>query len=143
MKKAISPVIATLLLILIAVAASVIVYVWATGYIGAAAPSTTPELQERIKIDSLNYETDTNNKVTITIYVRNIGDVNVEISAAYLIAPNGTVIKSNTTANVEISPGTVGEVKITDVGELEPGTYIVKVATEEGVEATASFTYRT
>jgi flagellin-like protein len=46
-RRAISPVIATLLLIVIAVAAAVLTYIWLTGYMGTITPRQTPtQLQD-------------------------------------------------------------------------------------------------
>ena len=47
-RKGVSPVIAALLLILIAVAAAVMLYAWVVGYAGQMRP-TTPETAERLK----------------------------------------------------------------------------------------------
>ncbi|MEM3993983.1 MAG: archaellin/type IV pilin N-terminal domain-containing protein [Thermofilum sp.] len=41
-RKGISPVIATLLLIVIAVVAAVLTYIWVTGYMGTLSPREVP-----------------------------------------------------------------------------------------------------
>jgi len=89
--KGISPVIATLLLILIAVAAAVLVYVWVTGYASSMAQTSAPELEEQIKIDSVSVKLYDDN-INVTVYVRNIGDVEVNITDLYIIDPSGKVI---------------------------------------------------
>jgi flagellin-like protein len=66
--RAISPLIATLLLIAIAVAASVITYSWVMSMIG----SQSQQAQTQVRIDLVNWDL-TNNKVTVT--VRNTGSV--------------------------------------------------------------------
>ena len=89
--KGISPVIATLLLILIAVAAAVLVYVWVTGYASSMTKAGAPELEERIKIDTVNATAGI--PINVTIYVRNIGSTAVDISSAYIIiAHNNTCL---------------------------------------------------
>jgi len=94
MKKAVSPVIATLLLILIAVAAAVLVYVWVTGYATSITSSGTPELRERIKVEAVSYSDD-----TLTIYVRNVVDVIVTIDSIYVMyAENSTIVTMTTTS---------------------------------------------
>jgi len=57
MKRAgVSPVIATLLLIVIAVAAAVLAYIWIIGYQGTLTQqASTAQLQERIKIEAVEY----------------------------------------------------------------------------------------
>ena len=136
-RKAVSPVIATLLLILIAVAASIIVYVWVTGYVGGATPQSTPEIMEKIKIDSVKVS-----GTTVTIYVRNIGDVDVNIGAAYILDPaSGTVKAENTSipTTLTISKGDVGEIIITNANLNSGDVYVAKVVTENGVEAATVF----
>ena len=142
-RKAISPVIATLLLILIAVAASILVYVWVTGYVSSATSGAeAPQLQERIKIDAVNISKN-GDQVNVTIYVRNIGNVAVNVTSGYIInATASDVVGSNTTANLVLNPGDVGELEVTINGTLSSGTYIAKVVTRNGVEATYPFTYR-
>ena len=110
-KSGISPVIATLLLIVIAVAAAIIVYAWTTmfttmqtGRAGAiiatetvdipknfVTPATAPKLYpgniSRLYNDRRNY--------TIAVTVRNIGSTDVAIINVYL---NGTLVTQNATA---------------------------------------------
>ena len=82
-KKAISPVIATLLLILIAVAASILVYVWVTGYASSVTGAEASQLQERIKIDTVSVPSGTAGS-NVTIYVRNIGNVEVNVTLSLI-----------------------------------------------------------
>jgi len=144
MKKAISPVIATLLLILIAVAAAVLVYVWVTGYASSMTKAGAPELQEQIKVEAVSYDPDTD---TLTVYIRNIGDTKVTISAIYVInATTNEVVKAVTGDDIDnslkdLDPGEVGSQTI-DKLVLEPGvTHIVKAVTKNGIEAAMSFSY--
>ncbi len=71
--KAISPVIATLLMIAIAVVASLVVYAWVTGYIGG----TTTTAGKAIQIQSFAPMTASN---TLVIYVQNVGQGDVKIN---------------------------------------------------------------
>jgi len=139
MRKAVSPVIATLLLILIAVATAVLVYVWVTGYASSVTSTGTPELQEKIKIDAVDYEGGTE----LTVYIRNIGDVSVEIDAVYVVeATTNNVVGSKTDVGQTLSAGDVASVDVTLDDQLTEGvTYIVKAVTTNGVEAAVSFSY--
>ena len=135
MRKAVSPVIATLLLILIAVAAAVLVYVWVTGYASSVTSTGTPELHEEIKIDAVSYS-----GTTLTVYVRNIGDVNAVIDAVYIISTGNVVVASDTDVSSTLTPGQVTSVTLS--ATLNAGeTYIVKAVTSNGVEAATSFSY--
>ena len=81
--KAISPVIALLMLIFITVGVSVVIYAWTTGYI--TSYETQPTGFEEIKVEAYKV-----NGKLLTIYVRNIGDTSVIINSVYLISPTGT-----------------------------------------------------
>jgi len=76
-KKAISPILATLLLIVIAVAAIVVTYAWIMTYMAG----TTGQAGSRIKFDSVKIDAATNN---VTIYVRNWGTENVVVDKVYI-----------------------------------------------------------
>jgi len=134
MKKAVSPVIATLLLILIAVAAAVLVYVWVTGYATSITSSGTPELRERIKVEAVSYSDD-----TLTIYVRNVGDVSVTIDSIYVMYAENSTIVTMTTTSRDISVNDVESISVS-VSLATDTTYIVKVVTTNGVEAASTFT---
>jgi flagellin-like protein len=137
-KRGVSPVIATLLLIVIAVAAAVLTYIWVTGYMGTLqSQAGAQQVQERIKIEAIDI---TNDKV----YIRNIGETKVTIAAVYLInSATGSTIASDTSVNTELSPGELMDVSLTLSGNVNSGvTYIVKAVTAKGTEATYQFTYR-
>ena len=134
-RRGLSPVVSVLLLILIAVAAAVIIYAW---FSGAASknPTNVPQLYERISIDAVKV-----NPNNVTIYVRNIGSVDVNITSAYLMdAKSNAVLCSNTSLNVKVPAGTVENVTIRGC-TLSTGTYVAKVTTKSGVETTYTFTY--
>jgi len=85
-RKGISPIIAVLLLVIIAVAAAVLTYLWVLGYIGTVQQQGgTQSLQERIKVEGIEVE---GGSIT-DVYIRNIGDVNANISTIYLVEPSG------------------------------------------------------
>ena len=137
-RRGLSPIVSVLLLILIAVAAAVVIYSW---FSGAASknPTNTPQLYERISIDAVKVNTSNS---SVTIYVRNIGSVTVNITSAYLMsAKNNSVICYNTAVYELISPGGVKPILLTSCKISTPGTYVVKVTTKSGVETTYTFTY--
>ncbi len=138
-KRGVSPVIAVLLLIVIAVAAAVLTYLWVLGYIGTVqSTGGTEQLQEKIKIEG----TDISGGYLRGIYVRNIGDATVRVNAVYFIRENGDSdqIYSGTAT---ISPGRVVYIDTYDRYLTSGDTYTIKATTETGVEATYVFTYRT
>jgi len=83
MLKAVSPVIATLLIILIVVASSVIVYLWVSGYAGSLTSASTEQtFREAIKIEAIK-TIETDEGTLIILWVRNIGDTTVKVNSAY------------------------------------------------------------
>jgi flagellin-like protein len=149
-RTGVSPVIATLLLIVIAVAAAVLAYIWIIGYQGTLTQqASTAQLQERIKIEAVGYYPAAGNKLNAS--VRNIGDVTVNVTAIYVYnVTTGSVVASEilTGSNaVVLAPGEVKPVPPKGqevIVVLKPGvTYTVKVVTQKGTEATYTFTYRT
>ncbi|MEM4852153.1 MAG: archaellin/type IV pilin N-terminal domain-containing protein [Thermofilum sp.] len=137
-RKGISPVIATLLLIVIAVVAAVLMYIWVTGYMGTLSPREVPgQLRERIKIDAVSVGTN-----DVTIYFSNIGESTVNIAGAYVLFEDFTVVPNcAATANLPqgVQPGATDQVQIQGCALQADRTYIAKVTTREGVEATYIF----
>lgn len=79
--KGASPVIAILLIIVIAVGVSIMLYLWTTGKIGEA-PSY--EGREMIKVEGGSV-LEVGGYTIITVYVRNIGDITAKVNGAYLV----------------------------------------------------------
>ncbi|MEM1669629.1 MAG: archaellin/type IV pilin N-terminal domain-containing protein [Candidatus Methanomethylicaceae archaeon] len=80
-KKAISPIIATLLLIVITVAAAVVTYTFVMGFVGTGT-ATTGAAQGQLSYDSFNVNGTSYS--SITIYLRNIGGKAVVLNAVYV-----------------------------------------------------------
>ena len=130
-KRAFSPVIAALILMLIAVAAGVVVYGYVMGWLGGATnvpPGTKGELQ----FDSL-YAT-AGSPGAITTYVRNVGQKELTLSRVYVNGGNMTFALSDYTLSV-------GEVsgEITVIYTMTAGrTYEVKVTCTDGTSISQS-----
>jgi flagellin-like protein len=137
-RKGISPIIATVILVLIAVAAGVMLWLWVSGFT-SAMPAEQQALNERIRIDAVKVEGGSDSNKNVTIYVRNIGKTDVAIGAAYILDTSNTIIASNTDTQTLISPGNVEEVTVSSV-QLKSGyAYVAKVVTINGVETTYTF----
>jgi flagellin-like protein len=138
-RKGVSPVIATLLLIVIAVAAAVLTYIWVTGYIGRTTTAAeAPQLQERIKINAVQAAAGTG--VTVTISAMNIGDVKVTIKAAYILTEGGTQVCFNTNVGTSSDPGQINDIQVSGCSLSAGTTYVAKIVTVKGTEATFTFT---
>jgi flagellin-like protein len=93
-KKAISPILATLLLIVIAVAAIVVTYAWVMTYM----TSTTGQAGILLRKDAINWQSGTPKK--IVIYVRNTGVADATIDAVYIgTSSTNLTLQSSVTYN--------------------------------------------
>ena len=161
-RRSVSPVIAVLLLILIAVAMAVMLYMWAIGYAGQIRP-TTPETSERLKIetgrlfkwgtDVPNYPDDDTSimDVNVTLVVKNVGGSDVNITEAYLLSAGYEIVSYIDTYGSKRVLAYVDHIsmadKLLEVGKayelhicfpdakVQRGrTYIVKIVTSLGNE---------
>lgn len=144
LKKGVSPIIATVILVLIAVAAGVMLWLWVSGF-ASTTPAQQQALNERIRIDAVQVNT-TGDTTTVTIYVRNMGNSDVKIGAAYILDTTGIIKATNTSTNYlpTIQPNRVEKVLVKDIpsNTLSTGyAYVAKVVTINGVEATYTFVY--
>src|SRR4030067_2183418 len=78
--KAISPVLSVLMMIAVAVAASLVTYAWVMGYLGFA----TNKVGKAIQIQSIARD----GSGLMTVYVQNVGDSDVSLSSVFV---NGTL----------------------------------------------------
>jgi len=85
-RKGISPIVATVLMILIAIATGIVVYTFAAGWVGSRFSEATGP-QAVLVVESGSY-----NGTHFILYVRNDGASNVNITRAYITHPNGTVV---------------------------------------------------
>jgi flagellin-like protein len=117
--KAISPVISVLLMIAVAVVASLVAYAWVMGYMGFQTAKTG----QAIQIQSV----DPVNKV---VYVQNVGDGMVSFSDPCVFV-DGTGYVSNATSTKYDKGETVG-LYISGATFTAGNTYTVKVTTTDG-----------
>ena len=106
--KAISPVIATLLMIAIAVVASLVVYAWVSGYMGFQ----TDKAGESIALPSVAGVVHTGTHIgDLVTYVQNVGQGTIEVGAVYVddvlqsdlvFTPDDRVVKEGNTVEIKI-----------------------------------------
>ena len=136
--KAISPVIATLLMIAIAVVASLVVYAWVSGYMG----TTTTKAGKAIQIQSYAPTgTDPLNPTSLLVYVQNVGQGDVELSQAQSVYIDSILVPISKPTDSKI-PITVGQtVELTvplPTGYQKGDTINIKVTTTDGTFMTAT-----
>ena len=87
--RAVSPVIAVLLMIVIAVAAALFAYAWVMGYLDFL----TVRVDQGVQVQAIHWDNDTQ---TLTAYAQNVGPSDVEIANVYVddvLAINGTSVR--------------------------------------------------
>ncbi len=121
LRKGISPIIATVLLILIAIATGIVIYAFMAGWIGTRF-STTSGPQAVLVAESGYYNA---TKGYFVIYVRNDGSRDTNISRVYVIdnAGNSYLINSvsRNTSLSSLSTAAVGELTYSPTG----ATYLI------------------
>ncbi len=144
LRKGISPIIATVLLILIAIATGLLIYAFATGWVGSrTSTGTGPSSSITIEAASIY------SNGTVVAYVRNIGGVPTNVSAVYVTELSNGTVYANTSSNKIVSGGNPinpGEVKKvvadTDLSPKAGYSYEIKVVTSDGASATLTITYK-
>lgn len=145
-KRAISPIIATLLLILIAIAAGVVVYAYVLGFIGNSINQNgTGPSSESLTINAWVVES---NDTSVLIFVQNTGSNPINITSAFFYNSAGSLLTQNTTlagygsthgAGVIVNSGATGSVYVKGVSGFVKGqSYQAKVVTTLGGSATTA-----
>ncbi len=93
-RHAVSPVIATLLMIAVAVAASIIVYVWAIGLLGSLMGGGGSQTRQQLILESYNWQGS-----SLTFSIRNVGSATVTVASVYL---GGNALATNLASTVSI-----------------------------------------
>jgi flagellin-like protein len=126
-KRGISPILATLLLIVIAVAAIVVTYAWVITFTG----STTGQAGVILNKDAVNWQAS-----NVTIYVRNSGISDAVIDSVYIGTSYENLVKQTSVtydlpSKVVASNGGTITVTVTFSG-VEHTVYYFKIAPLEG-----------
>jgi flagellin-like protein len=125
-RKAVSPVIATLLMIAIAVAASILVYVWSMGIIGTLQTAGGEQTKEQVILEAYDW-TDPDKLV---LYLRNTGSTDVTIAGVYVGGKD-----YSPATGVPISLGGEAksiEISTSDLDVTAGQSVIVKIVTKTG-----------
>lgn len=147
-RRGVSPIIAVLLLILIAIAAGVMVYAFVAGWVGSATSSTTVA-QGQLSVDYAFANATSEN---MTVYIRNVGGVNVNIDSIYVSEAGGgevpwdfvndttgTIVYGNSYPKIDVNtltiqPGSVVAIVIdfSTSGLNEGQLYTIKIVADDG-----------
>jgi len=141
-RRSISDIVAVTLLIVIAIAAAVIIYMWLSGLIGSVHTSTSAT-QVKLEITGANVTEPSNGYYKVYATVYNPPDSpSTSITVGELEFTNGTMICSSNASGITISPsppispGQSATVHFTCSGSVaSPGTPVeVVLVTSQGVE---------
>ncbi|UCC57602.1 MAG: hypothetical protein JSW14_04260 [Candidatus Bathyarchaeum sp.] len=130
LKRGISPILATLLLIVIAVAAVIVTYAWVMTFTG----STTSQAGAVLTVDNVRFYTSGSDFVEVTLRNSGTGDAKVEavyvgtsdsnlaLQSSVSYDPNSQIVVAGSSLNVTIT-----------YDWTDGTTYYFKMATEEGL----------
>jgi len=123
-RRAVSPVIATLLMIAIAVASGTLVYVWSMGIVGTLQGSGGQQTKQQLMLEAYKATGS-----TWTLNLRNPGSATVTVAAVYV---NGTSC-AFTPTGFTLGPTAAGALQVTVASGLSQGVgYPVKIVTVDG-----------
>lgn len=122
-KMGVSPIIATLLLIVIAVAGSIVAYAFVTGFIGGVQPQP---LNTGMSVDSVS-----SSQSNVILYIRNTGDAPLTVATCYVQGASSLVMIPITPA-ISLSPGGVSTITIAN--NFSDGQYQFKVVSTSGAQ---------
>ena len=131
--RAVSAVIATLLLIAIAVAAAIIVYVFSIGLLGGLQTSGGQQVKQQLIMEAYNW-VDTTKPVTLTL--RNVGPAKEQFADWFINGAAATAGGACVTGGTPVGTLDVGQscvATLTDPSTPSAGvSYVIKVVTVDG-----------
>lgn len=131
--RAVSQVIAALLLIAIAVAAAVLLYVFSIGLLGSLGSSGGQQTKEQLIMEAYQWDT-TAGKISLT--VRNVGSSAIDVTKTDVFINGlaaGTGLGGACTATLNAGSSCVGSVTVPTAGTYVAGTaYPLKLVTSDG-----------
>jgi len=136
--KGLEPIVAAVLLIVVAVIGAVLVYLWFSGYV-TRATSQAEQLSaaEQLKIEAIEIPS----AGTVRIYVRNVGTIPIDVASAYVL--NAITLTTECggvlSTAVNIPAGDADYADATGCSLNAGERYIAKVVTKRGTEAAAVF----
>ncbi|MCU7787680.1 flagellar biosynthesis protein FlaG [Pyrobaculum sp. 3827-6] len=140
--KGLEPIVAAVLLIVVAVIGAVLVYLWFAGYVTkATSQAEQMAASEKLKIEAASLPATTD--PTATVYVRNLGGVQVQIVTAYLFPVGSSApLCDPVNPGVTINPGELKTFGITFSGCTTTSgyDYVIKLVTAKGTEIATTVT---
>jgi len=139
--RGLEPIVAAVLLIVVAVIGAVLVYLWFAGYVTkATSQAEQMAASEKLKIEAANL-TSTGG----TLFIRNLGGDKVTIATIYILRPgtiNPLCMSTQLSGSATIDPGALQIVKFSISGcSVQSGyDYVIKIVTQKGTEFAVTVT---
>jgi flagellin-like protein len=148
--RAISPVIATLLMIAIAVVASLVTYAWVMGYMNFQTAKTGKAIQIQ-SVSNITTVTGASGSVdTLTLYIQNVGDSPVTFNDQSIFVEGGQIAPNATlgSAGMTVAAGSTAKISVNYTPPGTNATYVpvtftvdLKVTTTDGTFSTMTKTF--
>ena len=139
--RGLEPIVAAVLLIVVAVIGAVLIYLWFAGYVTkATSQAESMAASEKLKIEAASLTTSTREA---ELYIRNIGGDAVRLVHAYVLRPGSiSPVCSEPISPAPINPGVMSPTTVTLTGcTLNAGyDYVIKVVTQKGTEFAVTVT---
>ncbi|MGC8558441.1 MAG: archaellin/type IV pilin N-terminal domain-containing protein [Nitrososphaeria archaeon] len=132
-RKAISPIIATLILIVITVVAGIALYGFVSGYMGTLT-STTSSTPPNVQVIAFNVTTGNSSKIDITLFNAGSSPVTLSKTADIFNATSNNFVASFQINVTSLAPNTSYNIGVSSSNKinLASGNYYVKITTTNG-----------
>ncbi len=144
--RGLEPIVAAVLLIVVAVIGAVLIYLWFAGYVTkATSQAEQMTASEILKIEAASLSAENNEAI---LYIRNLGGDTVRLVHAYVLKPGSisavcsVEIDPAVNPAATIEPGVMSDVTVTFTDcTLETGyNYVIKIVTRKGTEFAVTVT---
>jgi FlaG/FlaF family flagellin (archaellin) len=143
--KGLEPIVAAVLLIVVAVIGAVLVYLWFAGYVTkATSQAESMAASEKLKIEAASLTAAGDGSGTATLYIRNLGGDAVKVVQAYVFKPGSTNVLCTVSITASsIQPGELSTITPglpTECGITAGYDYVIKIVTQKGTEFAVTVT---
>jgi len=141
--KGLEPIVAAVLLIVVAVIGAVLIYLWFAGYVTkATSQAESMAASEKLKIEAASL---TANTRETKLYIRNLGGDTVRLVHAYVLKPGSIspICLHSINPAETINPGVLSTITLTlpTTCTLNAGyDYVIKIVTQKGTEFAVTVT---
>jgi len=140
--KGLEPIVAAVLLIVVAVIGAVLIYLWFAGYVTkTTSQAESMAASEKLKIEAASLSA---SPAEATLYIRNLGGDTVRLVHAYVLRPGtiSPVCSVPIDPAATIDPGVMSTTTVTLTScTINAGyDYVIKIVTQKGTEFAVTVT---